>query len=433
MKKCEKCGNLIYPDAEECPFCNAPQQTKKQEEKKVKKQPADFARNQGDWMNAEQSEYAYDYDAEEDSEQYKKRDWKRIFTIFISAVLIVALLVTGWFILQKVTSPAYTTKALEKAVNNSDAAKLTDLIVFSGKDQTFTENEAESLIDYYHENREAMVSLVSHIKNGNQAALEDRYLTLEKHGKKWLFFPDYHFVLSPASVSVTANLPNVDLYVDDKKVNTLKDKKDYVLKGLIPGKHTLTGSYNQKGTPHVSDVKINTYSMEDGETVKMSFKGLSPDVTEDYLKKTLEEDLGAAVAEHANQWVKAQKNQDTEVFTRIQNEDYIDSAKESLSLLQANNLQFKGDVAKVAIDRDSIAFSKEGEDKFQASVDAALTFDKAYYSANRDPENVETESREEDWKYQFTYDHDKEKWMITGSQSLDEINESNLAVVAGNE
>ncbi|UOQ45715.1 hypothetical protein MUN89_07230 [Halobacillus salinarum] len=430
MKKCENCENLIYPDTETCPFCNKTQAVEPREQR-TRKEPADFARSQADWVHATQlAPDPYEY---EEEEVYTKRNWKAVFTIIITSVMVAALLVTGWFILQKVTSPSYTTKALEKAIQSNDTGKLADLVTFNGEEQSFNESQAEHLMEYYQDNRDEMVSLLSHIKNGNQTALESRYLTLEKQGSKWLFFPNYQFVLSPVSLNVQASLPNVELYVDDKKINTMKNKKIYELGGLMPGVHKITGSYKQDGEPHVTNVTVNTFEADDAKPVQISFDEVEPEITADYLKKNLETDLIETVTTHANQWVEAQKTMDAGAFKLVKNENYLASAKDSLSLLKANDMHFKGEFEKAVFNLDSLAFAEESKGDYIASVETALTFNSAYYEDGEDPSNVQLKTDENFWNYHFKYDMDKRQWMITGSESMEEMADTNVKKVKNQE
>jgi hypothetical protein len=90
------------------------------------------------------------------------------------------------------------------------------------------------------------------------------------------------------------------------------------------------------------------------------------------------------------------------------------------SLMRENNRIWVGEFVKALFDLNSFQLTTDNDGNYLATVNSSLYFDSA--TVSQDAEDVETETSENNWKYQLIYDEDQGEWLIDDYSRLNFVN-----------
>lgn len=105
-------------------------------------------------------------------------------------------------------------------------------------------------------------------------------LLLKKNGSNFIFFDNYELELLPAMVTLTTNIADTKLLIEEEEVAT-SDKEDYSIdiKTVMPGMHTFSAKAELDGQEMVSEETMNILPGQNGQTISLDIQGVYFEVT----------------------------------------------------------------------------------------------------------------------------------------------------------
>ncbi|WP_225743760.1 zinc ribbon domain-containing protein [Marinilactibacillus sp. Marseille-P9653] len=100
-------------------------------------------------------------------------------------------------------------------------------------------------------------------------------LLLKKNGSNFVFFDRYELELLPAMVTLTTNLANTKLFIEEEEVATA-DKDDYSvdIKTVMPGMHTFYAKTELDGQEMVTEETMNVWPGQHDPYVSLPIQGV---------------------------------------------------------------------------------------------------------------------------------------------------------------
>ncbi|MFG6147977.1 TcaA second domain-containing protein [Halobacillus sp. B23F22_1] len=405
MGECQSCGNNTVRSQRYCNDCQSNQNVK---------QPADFARSD-EWLNA--SRYYEEYQDEQNS--HKKRNWRKIFASIITVLLLLGFAATGWAYLNKVTSAKHTVQEFEKAVKNSDAERLVQLISFEHTSTGFNKSQAEHMIHYFKESPGEFLALIGYLRASADGAEEDesQNMHVNRLGTKWLLFDQYKIKLDPAGINIQTSQENVNLYLNGDEVGELSEGI-YELKGVTPGEHVVKGEVEVKGDRYDHIMSVNTYENKDNP-IEIEFEELSPEVLQASLEKRLEDDIKTAVENHVNEYVEAYEDKDINAFQVMKNDSYLQDTEANIQEMDELGKNFSGEIKSITYDIGSLELERdETSDLFTSSIIVSFVLDAGYYLEGDDPDHMLSNENTYSWNYEFAFEEEEKSWVITSGTPM---------------
>lgn len=209
--------------------------------------------------------------------------------IFIAVIFGVHLFISSLF------SPMAVVEEFEKAILDKDANHLVSIINRGQKTYSISEKEAASYISYLTkennfttidnqlkmqanelDNSQEFVPTPTTDKHGNQLVMLNK-----DYKKKWLFYDQYYLEFYPFSLTVSSNLPNTEVFVNDKKATKIKEAKKPMSVGFVfPGEYRFKGTFKSEYGDITKEENINltvgngnsfsVYLQLDGQYVSIS-------------------------------------------------------------------------------------------------------------------------------------------------------------------
>lgn len=209
--------------------------------------------------------------------------------IFIAVIFGVHLFISSLF------SPMAVVEEFEKAILDKDAKHLVSIINRGQKTYSISEKEAASYISYLTkennfktidnqlkmqanelDNSQEFVPTPTTDKHGNQLVMLNK-----DYKKKWLFYDQYYLEFYPFSLTVSSNLPNTEVFVNDKKATKIKEAKKPMSVGFVfPGEYRFKGTFKSEYGDITKEENINltvgngnsfsVYLQLDGQYVSIS-------------------------------------------------------------------------------------------------------------------------------------------------------------------
>lgn len=209
--------------------------------------------------------------------------------IFIAVIFGVHLFISSLF------SPMAVVEEFEKAILDKDAKHLVSIINRGQKTYSISEKEAASYISYLTkennfttidnqlkmqanelDNSQEFVPTPITDKHGNQLVMLNK-----DYKKKWLFYDQYYLEFYPFSLTVSSNLPNTEVFVNDKKATKIKEAKKPMSVGFVfPGEYRFKGTFKSEYGDITKEENINltvgngnsfsVYLQLDGQYVSIS-------------------------------------------------------------------------------------------------------------------------------------------------------------------
>ncbi|WP_186579948.1 zinc ribbon domain-containing protein [Aquibacillus kalidii] len=341
------------------------------------------------------------------------------------------------------------------------------------------EKIADFLHDHPENLNQTVDALNEEVEEGESQ--EHNWLSLKKDGTKYYFFDDYKLEVQPISLRLTANFSGTEIYVNDKFVETYDNEPimiDQLTPGLYTVRAVYSGEFGdfekeldiQTLEYEVADISTNiefdghyisfktnnpdSILYINGEEIgklsklkeygpvatngSMSFQARydypwgqvvskevsvqdtnvkSIDLNLEAVNEQLENDVMFTINEHVNQYIRAFTNLDSNEFTYMVNEEYIDRIKDNFDSLNADNLRWFGRAVSTEYDLGSIELTDK--DSYVVNVLVDITFESAYYEVGEDPSDSTTKESSYIWNYELTFGKEENQWFITNSKEVD--------------
>jgi uncharacterized membrane protein YvbJ len=181
---------------------------------------------------------------------------------------------------------------------------------------------------------------------------------------------------------------------------------------------------NQFG-PVSTDGELSIYAVHEfpwGEiqTEETNISGHTLNLTvESPFTDDLKEDISNSIFNYAHDWADSYSTLDESKFSNV-TDNYMEYVNNDFSLMRENNRIWVGEFVKALFDLNSFQLTTDNDGNYLATVNSSLYFDSA--TVSQDSEGVETETSENNWKYQLIYDEDQGEWIIDDYSRLNFVN-----------
>ncbi|MBM7551679.1 zinc ribbon domain-containing protein [Thalassobacillus pellis] len=241
MKFCKECGEKITGENKFCKGCGAPIQGSGQAS--IRKQKKPMPKKQKLWIGG----------------------------LVAGLIILFGLYKVGAYY----TSGERLVGAFREAVEDQDATKVAELLMYQNSDKEVTKEEAEAFLTYIDSSpmeKEFMLSsLTTQLSNyenkkavaGGMELLKNGVVQLEKHGKTFLF-DNYELTIEPVYVSVSTNYADTVIYKGETELVT-SDSADFEQQfgPFLPGKHEFKAVYKNDWIELETQETIEVLSGED--------------------------------------------------------------------------------------------------------------------------------------------------------------------------
>ncbi|WP_315906921.1 TcaA 3rd/4th domain-containing protein, partial [Priestia koreensis] len=190
--------------------------------------------------------------------------------VVASCVVLLGLGFGGYKYVEAKNSPDKIADKFISAVNKNDAQQVMALLNNSQDSHNISDQEAKSFIKYLKNNPDIWAETSKHLReeaqnyaDGADVSTGDKDLvSLTSLDKKWLLFNQYGINTRSVYIKATSNESQTALYIDGKKVKTLKKDKEQTFGPYLPSDHVVKGVYKGEYTD-VTDTQ--DLSMDDVE------------------------------------------------------------------------------------------------------------------------------------------------------------------------
>lgn len=182
----------------------------------------------------------------------KKKLGKKPFYIG-GAILAVIIIFSVFFTTGKAKFDPYKKiQAFKEAVLEEKTKDVAEMLLVVDDSFEINKDNTKVLIDYLKNHTddfdqliEQLESQASDYQKGRMPYIDGAYGTiyLERSGKKWLFFDKYHFVVVPAYIHIYSANSEIDLLINDEKVDTTSEHGTHNERygPYMPGEYTVKG------------------------------------------------------------------------------------------------------------------------------------------------------------------------------------------------
>ncbi|HEY4600831.1 MAG TPA: hypothetical protein VIG73_06080 [Cerasibacillus sp.] len=182
----------------------------------------------------------------------KKKLGKKPFFIG-GAILAVIIILSVFYTTGKAKfDPNKQIQAFKEAVLDEKTKDVAAMLLSSENSLEITEDNTKKLVDYLKNNNDDFNQLIERLEDqasdyekGRKSYTDGVYgtINLEKGGKKWLFFDEYHFVVVPAHIHISSANSEIDILINDEKVDTTSEHGTHNKKygPYMPGEYTVKG------------------------------------------------------------------------------------------------------------------------------------------------------------------------------------------------
>ncbi|USY56083.1 hypothetical protein NIZ91_05350 [Bacillus sp. 1780r2a1] len=202
--------------------------------------------------------------------------------ITATVVALGAIAFGGFYIVdKKVMSPTAISDTFIEAVQHKDIKTVKKFVNEGQIELKASDQQVEQFVKYVHDNPKMLTEMSKGLKkdadvyeNRVQMATGDEatssHVQIESNGKKWVLFDHYTIRVQPAYVEVTSNLEKADVYIDNQKVDTIKNADESQTVGpFLPGEHEM--KLSTKGDYGTVEMKQTIESTDDDEVTSADF------------------------------------------------------------------------------------------------------------------------------------------------------------------
>jgi len=257
MGYCKNCGEELQDNKSFCTNCGATIETKVETRDETK---------------AEGTKLVVSKERKPSSSS-KSRNGIKILAV--SFVVLVGAGFGGYKYIEAENNPKKVAESFISAVKRDDSSQIAALLNDSQKDRVITDGEARAFIKYLKKNPDVWSETSQHLRNtasqlnqGNDViGNKDDLVDLNKIGKKWALFDQYGVSAKSIYIEATSNENNTVFYVDNKKVETLKQNKKQTFGPYLPGDHTVKGVYKGEYTTVEAEQELSMENVEENHLV----------------------------------------------------------------------------------------------------------------------------------------------------------------------
>jgi len=202
--------------------------------------------------------------------------------ITATVVALGAIAFGGFYIVdKKVMSPTAISDTFIEAVQHKDIKTVKKFVNEGQIELKASDKQVEQFVKYVHDNPKMLTEMSKGLKkdadvyeNRVQMTTGDEatssHVQIESNGKKWVLFDYYTIRVQPAYVEVTSNLEKADVYIDNQKVDTIKNADESQTVGpFLPGEHEM--KLSTKGDYGTVEMKQTIESTDGDEVTSADF------------------------------------------------------------------------------------------------------------------------------------------------------------------
>ncbi|WP_234121953.1 zinc ribbon domain-containing protein [Clostridium hydrogenum] len=405
----------------------------------------------------------------------------KILIVLICIVLIFSIILIK--IGQSYTSKNRQISEFTEALANNNTSKLEKIMKSSDPRLIINTSNVENFIKLIKKHPSYLKSLTNSLNNETDNAND--VITVKKEGKKFLFFDNYVFEVSPYFININSNCLDEEIFMNGKKLYKIDNKSFTKQIGpLMPGAYELKGICKEKYTTLSKNLDLDVFDsniVNADLNVDEKFINVSCDNDDAYLyangkntglKVNDIDDFGpvstdgsiSIYAEVTFPWgtAKSEKEKivdtnpinlkikltDDKIESALMNtiNDYnkawmlamnsLDSSKlvdcspdennkltSNISNMQASNQLYNGKLTKTNFDLNSIKIYKE-DSKYYANIDDSEYMNEVYY--NKTDTNNALKPANYNWEYTLYYDEASKKWLVQGNSPISGLSSDNI-------
>jgi len=195
-------------------------------------------------------------------------------------VLVLALLVSGYFIGRHMTAPMTVADAFIEAVKTKDSATVAKMVNSGqGEYEEVDETQIKTFLTYVDEHPRVLASISEGLKKdakrleGNVFSKKESetppIVELMENGSKWVVFDDYAVKIQTFYLDVASDLDQTNIYINNEKAGTIEDEETFG--PLLPGEYTIKAVYAGDYGKVEQQEKIDTADFEN-ESASLDFQ-----------------------------------------------------------------------------------------------------------------------------------------------------------------
>lgn len=250
MEYCSNCGNELIENSAFCAECGHSVKRDLTQEALSQNSTSDIPT-----MNEENSESFSNQSFRSDTprEPFFKSMKSKILTI--CGLIVIALCIGGYYTVKHMTAPTTVAQGFIDAINKKDTARIKDYINEGQYEIKVNDQEAKKYMDYLHKHPRMITSIADGLLADaavfeNHKSIDSETPTssdasMKQKGKKWGIFDNYTIQVPTYYTDVTSTMGNTEIYINDKKVGTLKNENEGETFGpFLPGEYTVKAIVN---------------------------------------------------------------------------------------------------------------------------------------------------------------------------------------------
>ena len=269
MEYCSNCGTKLTENIQFCAECGQPVKQESTKETDVSQDSTP----QIPTINEESSEDFKgnsSYTSNAPSEPFFKSKKSKVLTI--CGLIVIALLIGSYYTIKQMTAPTAVAEGFIEAINKKDAAKMKKYINEGQYEIKVNDQEAKEFITYLHDHPRMITSIAEGLledaalykdnQSLNVETATSPYASIKHKGEKWVLFENYTIQIPTFYTDVTSSIQNTEIYINDKKVGTLKDNNE-TFGPFLPGEYSIKAVVNGEYGQVDKVQKMDTFDAED--------------------------------------------------------------------------------------------------------------------------------------------------------------------------
>ncbi|MEK3887604.1 TcaA second domain-containing protein [Bacillus sp. FSL K6-3431] len=202
---------------------------------------------------------------------------KKLVIILSACVTVILLGIVLYQIGLNAYSPEKTVATFREAINKNDVDTITSLLKSNSSTWDFKEDDADLLLTYFKDHPNDKDKLFNNLNHQAEQYKENsKYIELgEKHfanislqraGKKWLFFHNYSLLITPANISVAVDQDDAKIFIGEMEVEANTIKNDYHSYGPFSiGSYEIKAELLGKYIDAEETKEVDLFNLEDSE------------------------------------------------------------------------------------------------------------------------------------------------------------------------
>lgn len=268
MEYCSNCGAEVSENMQFCAECGQPvKQVSIKENNTVQKLTSPIS-TINEESNVDKSNSSFPSNAP--SEPFFKSKKSKVLTI--CGLIVIALLIGGYYMIKQMTSPTRVAEGFIEAINKQDAAKMKTYINEGQYEIKVNDQEAKKFITYLHRHPRMITSIAEGLledaasyednKSLNAETQTSPYASIKHKGAKWVLFENYTIQIPTYYTDITSSMDNTEIYINDKKEGTLKGDNE-TFGPFLPGEYSVNAVVNGEYGKVYEVQKMDTFDTED--------------------------------------------------------------------------------------------------------------------------------------------------------------------------